>query len=105
MSGEYMLPWVLLHGTKDYLHMPLVLEQFPNLHMTFNLVPCLIEQVLDYANGAAAGRFTRLCSTPPQQLTGADKAEFLSFFFCINEDKVISRYPRYKELLEQRYAQ
>jgi len=21
VTGEYMLPWVLLHGTKDYLHM------------------------------------------------------------------------------------
>src|SRR5690348_13393341 len=95
LTGEMMLPWVLLHGTKDYLHMPTVLERFPKLHMTFNLVPCLMQQVADYARGEATGQFLRVCRTPPEQLTDTDKDYIRRFFFSINYDKVISRYPRY----------
>lgn len=101
LTGEYMLPWVLLHGTKDYLHMVEVLRHFPRLRMTFNLVPCLVQQILDYANGDATGRFTRVCSTPPERLTDEDKSYILSFFFSINYDKVIARYPRYQQLLSE----
>jgi alpha-amylase/alpha-mannosidase (GH57 family) len=105
LTGEYMLPWVLLHGTKDYLHMATVLEQFPKLHMTFNLVPCLVQQVLDYASGEATGRFLQICTTPPEELSDADKDYILDFFFSISYDKVISRYPRYQQLLSERYAE
>jgi alpha-amylase/alpha-mannosidase (GH57 family) len=28
-----------------------LLEEFPNVHQTFNLVPSLITQIQDYANG------------------------------------------------------
>jgi alpha-amylase/alpha-mannosidase (GH57 family) len=101
LTGEYMLPWVLLHGTKDYLHMALVAREFPKLHMTFNLVPCLIQQISDYAAGRATGQFTRVCTTPPDRLTEQDKDYILSFFFSINYDKVISRYPRYQQLLHE----
>ncbi len=105
LSGEHMLPWVLLHGTKDYLHMAEVLAQFPKLHMTFNLVPCLVQQVLDYADNQASSRFLRICSTPPERLSEDDKSYILSFFFSINYDKVISRYPRYQELVRERHEQ
>jgi alpha-amylase/alpha-mannosidase (GH57 family) len=105
LSGELMLPWVLLHGTKDYLHMPTVLEQFPQLHMTFNLVPCLMQQVADYAHGEASGQFLRVCQTPPDELSDDDKSYILRFFFSINYDKVIARYPRYRQLAEERHAE
>lgn len=101
ITGEFMLPWVLLHSTKDYLHMAHVLRQFPELHMTFNLVPCLVQQVLDYVTGEAASRFLRVCATPPRQLSEDDKCYILDFFFSINYDKVIARYPRYQQLLAE----
>ena len=50
-SGGYRLPWVRLHGTKDYLDLMLILEQFPKLHQTVNLVPSLIMQIEDYVAG------------------------------------------------------
>src|SRR5579883_2608744 len=86
LTGERMLPWVLLHGTKDYLHMAQVLAQFPRLHMTFNLVPCLMQQVVDYARSEASGQFLRVCSTPVDELTSDDKDYILRFFFSINHD-------------------
>ena len=104
LTGESTLPWVLLHGTKDYLHMPAVLEQFPKLHMTFNLVPSLVQQLADYNRGEATSRFTRVCRTPPKQLTREDREYILQFFFSINYDKVIARYPAYQALYERRFT-
>jgi alpha-amylase/alpha-mannosidase (GH57 family) len=43
-AGNYRLPWVRLHGTKDYLDLVLLLERYPKLHQTVNLVPSLILQ-------------------------------------------------------------
>ena len=39
VSGEYRLPWVRLHALKDYYGMVKLLDEFPNVHQTFNLVP------------------------------------------------------------------
>ncbi|MGH2416611.1 MAG: hypothetical protein ACRDEA_23525, partial [Microcystaceae cyanobacterium] len=39
--GQYRLPWVRLHGTKDYLDLVQILERYPKLHQTVNLVPSL----------------------------------------------------------------
>lgn len=52
-EGQYRLPWVRLHGTKDYLDLVLLLERYPNLHQTVNLVPSLILQIEDYVAGTA----------------------------------------------------
>ena len=42
-----------MHALKDYYGMVQVLEEFPDIHQTFNLVPCMIEQIEDYAAGTA----------------------------------------------------
>ncbi len=47
-TGEYLLPWVLLHGTKDYFDMAFILKEFPGLKQNFNLVPSLLRQLMDY---------------------------------------------------------
>ncbi|MHC5721472.1 MAG: glycoside hydrolase, partial [Nostoc sp.] len=52
-SQQYRLPWVRLHGTKDYLDLVLLLERYPKLHQTVNLVPSLILQLEDYIAGTA----------------------------------------------------
>ena len=42
ISGEYRLPWTRLHALKDYYGMVKILEEFPAIHQTFNLVPSMI---------------------------------------------------------------
>src|SRR6266571_2475105 len=42
VTGEYRLPWVRLHALKDYYGMVKLLDEFPNVHQNFNLVPSLI---------------------------------------------------------------
>jgi len=68
-GNSYRLPWVRLHGTKDYLDLVLLLEKYPKLHQTFNLVPSLILQLEDYAKGTAMDPYLALTLTPEQQLT------------------------------------
>ncbi|MDE3074048.1 MAG: hypothetical protein KGJ86_01350 [Chloroflexota bacterium] len=104
LTGEYMLPWVLLHGTKDYLHMVQVLEDFPAIHQTFNLVPSLMQQLADYASGEAVDECLRISRTPVSELTGQDRRYVLQFFFSINYEKVISRYPGYQAVYQMREA-
>ncbi len=41
-TGEYKLPWTRLHALKDYAGMVQILEEFPHVHQTFNLVPSMI---------------------------------------------------------------
>ncbi len=53
VENRYAMPWVRLHTLKDYYGMVAMIEEFPTVHMTFNLVPSLIVQIQDYASGAA----------------------------------------------------
>ena len=55
-TSEMVLPWVRLHATKDYLHMVEVLEDYPDVHATFNIVPSMVEQLQGYADGTVRDR-------------------------------------------------
>ena len=48
LTGEYELPWVRVHGVQEYIDSPMILEEFPGIHVTFNLQPSLLWQLLDY---------------------------------------------------------
>ncbi len=98
LSGTYRLPWVRLHALKDYYGMVKLLDGFPAIHQTFNLVPSLLIQVEDYAEGRAVDPFLELALTPAEHLDRASKEFILSYFFQANEQNVIDRYPRYAEL-------
>ena len=100
VSGEYKLPWTRMHALKDYYGMVKVLEDFPTVHQTFNLVPSLTVQIEDYAAGHASDRFLRAALKPAEQLTNEDKAFVLQYFFQANIGRMIYRYPRYAELFE-----
>ncbi|MFH0790770.1 MAG: glycoside hydrolase family 57 protein, partial [Candidatus Omnitrophota bacterium] len=93
---------VRLHGVKDYLDMLLMLEKFPAIHQTFNLVPSLIEQVEDYTNHRVKDKFLELSYKAASNLTPDEKEFILNSFFMINKEKVISFSPRYYELYSKR---
>src|SRR5208282_1750235 len=50
-SGRFLLPWTRLHALKDYYGMAKLVEEFPALHATFNIVPALGHQLEEYASG------------------------------------------------------
>ncbi len=102
-SEQYRLPWVRLHGTKDYLDLVLMLEKFPTLHQTVNLVPSLILQLDDYVEGKALDPYLKLLISPLDRLEFKDKHFILERFFDANHHTLIDPHPRYRELFEQRH--
>ena len=101
-GGKYRLPWVRLHGTKDYLDLVLILEKYPQLHQTVNLVPSLILQLEEYATGEAMDAHLALTLTPEEQLTREQKQFIIDYFFDANHHTMIDPYPRYRELYQQK---
>jgi len=98
ITQESDLPWVRLHGVKDYLDMVQMLDNFPEMKLTFNVVPSLFEQIEDYNNAGLQDRYLQLTKKPAEQLTKADKEFILQNFFSINKEKVIAFSPRYYQL-------
>ncbi|MBE9181763.1 glycoside hydrolase [Oculatella sp. LEGE 06141] len=101
-AGEYRLPWVRLHGTKDYLDLVLLLERYPKLHQTVNLVPSLILQIEDYAAGKAIDPYLAMALTPTESLDRDQQRFIIEHFFDANHRTLIDPHPRYAELYYQR---
>jgi alpha-amylase/alpha-mannosidase (GH57 family) len=104
LTGESPVPWVRLHGAKDYLDMVQILSKYSKIHQTFNLVPSLVEQIEDYCNANVRDRFMELTLKPAETLNSEEKRFVMENFFSINKEKVISLFPRYYELYFKRVA-
>lgn len=106
LTNEYILPWVRLHGAKDYYRMPYIVSQFPDLHITFDLSGSLISQIIDYQNGLIDENL-KLSKVNPQDLSTAQKIKILSIpggFFDINWDHIVKKVPLFNDILEKRNA-
>ncbi|MDD5044164.1 MAG: glycoside hydrolase family 57 protein [Candidatus Omnitrophica bacterium] len=101
LTKESPSPWVRLHATKDYSDMVLILEKFPKIHQTFNLVPSLVEQVEDYISGNVKDAFEIVSRKKTGELTGEDKEFLRANFFKIDPYRVIAHMPRYYQLYMQ----
>jgi alpha-amylase/alpha-mannosidase (GH57 family) len=99
-TGVYRLPWTRMHALKDYYGMVKILEEFPDVHQTFNLVPSLLLQIAEYASGKAADPFLDCAVKPAEELSEAEREFVLRCFFQANPGRLIYRYPRYGELYE-----
>ncbi|MEW6003011.1 MAG: glycoside hydrolase family 57 protein [Nitrospirota bacterium] len=102
MTGLYRLPWVRLHGTKDYLDMVEVLRDFPDIKQTFNLTPSLLEQIVDYTENNAKDQYLELTLKKASDLTAEERIFMLENFFLANWENMIKPFPRYRELLVRR---
>src|ERR1700720_3600594 len=100
VTREYRLPWVRLHALKDYYGMVKLLDEFPNVHQTFNLVPSLITQIQDYVAGTAQDPFLQVAAKPAKDLDPQERRFALRYLFQANPSNMIGRYPRYHELWE-----
>ncbi|MEM9136886.1 MAG: glycoside hydrolase [Cyanobacteria bacterium P01_F01_bin.42] len=101
ITGRYRMPWVRLHGTKDYLDLILMLERYPTLHQTVNLVPSLILQLEDYAAGTAIDPYLAATITPTNQLTEEQRKFVIEHFFDAQHHTLIAPHARYDELYQQ----
>src|ERR1700681_630432 len=101
VTGLYRLPWTRLHALKDYYGMVKLLDEFPQVHQTFNVVPSLITQIQDYVSGEAQDPFLQGASKPAKDMSEQERRFALQYLFQANPVNVIGRYPRYRELWEK----
>ena len=104
-SGEFAQPWVYLHAIKDYSDMAAHLEAHPGMRVVLNFTPVLLDQLEDYTDQFATGRFRdpllRLLAQPDlRQLDQAGRNLILRSCFKANHQKLIEPYPAYKRLLD-----
>jgi len=99
VKNEYLLPWTYLHAVKDYFDMPAIVEDTPGARAVFNLVPSLVEQLLDYAAGTAVDQFLIKGQMNPANMTEDDRVFLLENFFSANRQQMIEPHRRYLELL------
>jgi alpha-amylase/alpha-mannosidase (GH57 family) len=102
VTGEYILPWVRLHGIKDYYEMVALLDDYPNFKSTYNLVPSLLLQIEDYVNNHAKDKALKLSEKDPRELTDEERVYILKNFFMVNWEVMIKPYHRYHDLLLKR---
>jgi alpha-amylase/alpha-mannosidase (GH57 family) len=97
--GEYLLPWTYLHAVKDYFDMAAIVDETPGARVVFNLVPSLLEQLVDYAAGTAVDPFLVRGKMAPADMTEKDRLFIIDNFFSANRQRMIEPYRRYLELL------
>src|SRR6266436_4616942 len=99
-TGQYVLPWTRLHAVKDYWGMVDMMREFPKFHATFNVVPSLGMQLEEYASGNFNEPWFSLAFKNAEELTREDKAEIIARAFQLNQERLMSRWPRFVELYE-----
>ncbi len=103
-TGENAMPWVRLHGVKDYIGMALHLLEFPQMRCTINLVPSLLVQILAYTEKGATDRFMQVARISAKDLSKQDAIFLLDHYFMANHEHMIKPWPRFWELLRLRAA-
>lgn len=101
-EGAYLLPWVRLHAVRDYYPMAALLDEFPGVRVTINLVPSLVFQIEDYVHRGATDLWMELSLTPARRLSETERGFIVARFFDADRKNEIQPHPRYAELFAKR---
>ncbi len=105
---DYQLPWVYLHGIKDYADMAAHLESNPDAKAVVNFAPVLLEQLDDYEKQLEAwlDRGIRIRDPLLAALAGPglpvdteSRRELLQACLRANEHRLIHRFKHFEELV------
>ncbi len=88
-TGKHIMPWVRLHGVKDYLDMVELLGEYPKVKATFNMVPSLMEQIADFVDHGATDLVWDLTVRPAASLNDGEKRFILEKFFYAHYENMI----------------
>src|SRR6266851_5224754 len=94
VTREHVLPWVRLHALKDYYGMVALLREFPDVRVTFNLVPSLLVQLEAFAADRARDRHLDVGLKPAEALDDRDVEFALDNFFHAQRQRLIGAPPR-----------
>ena len=102
LTGENPMPWVRLHGVKDYYGMALHLAEVPEMRCTINLVPSLLVQLHAYTDKGATDRPMQVGRISAKDLSQADAVYLLDQYFMANPEQMIKPSLRFWELYQRR---
>lgn len=102
VNGNFALPIIRQYLQRDYIDMIKISRKYPNLRISFNIVPHLIEQLSDYVFNNATDYTWILSQKPADELTITEKDFILTHFFKGVDNVIIAPYPRYRELYEKK---
>src|SRR6478672_4419978 len=98
LTNTYLLPWVRLRSAKDYYKMPSLLDAYPKVRATFNLVPSLLAQIEDYGKEESVDLFLNLSRRNAEDLTGEEREFVLRWMRESPRALRVQQSPRYLEL-------
>lgn len=100
IDGAVSRPWVRLHASKDYVDMATLVKEFPDLRLTINLTPVLLDQLVALTAGAD-DVYEVVARTPIEDLSPEQRRFMVDRFFDIN-NRIIDLSERFSELRELR---
>ena len=100
-TGDYLMPWTRLHAIKDYLDMLLITDKFKNIKLNFNLVPVLLDELIDYGENEMHDIHSRLTITDVKDLSNDDKEFIINNFFDANYHSMILPHSEYNRLYQK----
>ena len=98
LTNTYLLPWVRLRCAKDYYKMPALMDGYPKVRATFNLVPSLLAQIEDYGREGSVDLFLNLSSRHAAELTAEERDFVLRWMRESPRALRVQQSPRYLEL-------
>ncbi|MGH7762128.1 MAG: glycogen/starch synthase [Candidatus Dormibacteraceae bacterium] len=98
LTNTYLLPWVRLRSAKDYYKMPALLDGYPKLRATFNLVPSLVAQIEDYGKEDSVDLFLNLSRRAAADLSAEERDFLLRWMRESPRALRVQQSPRYLEL-------
>ena len=98
LTNTYLLPWVRLRSAKDYFKMPALLDAYPKIRATFNLVPSLLAQIEDYGKEESVDLFLNLSKRDAAELTAEERAFIIRWMRESPRALRVQQSPRYLEL-------
>lgn len=103
LSGEFVMPWTLLHALKDYTDMAAHYERHPRIRGVVNFVPVLLEQIDDYVAQFACGEFRDpllrgLARPTLDDLPSDQRRLLLAACFRSNPATMLAAFPHYQRL-------
>ncbi|MET0065875.1 MAG: glycoside hydrolase family 57 protein [Candidatus Thiodiazotropha sp.] len=108
-DSDYLLPWVYLHGLKDYSDMIAHLEEVPGAKAVVNFAPVLLEQIDDYTSQINAwltkGTLIRdpllaALAGPGLPVDLPARKDLIIACLRANEHHLIGRFKHFKELAD-----
>lgn len=108
-GSDYLLPWVYLHGLKDYADMAAHLEHCPKAKAVVNFAPVLLEQIEDYSEQIEAwltkGRLINdpllaALAGPGLPVDEVSRKALVNACLRANEHRLIGRFKHFSELAE-----